>query len=61
MQPLQSVKFPTFVRTFVDGAKKQLIKFFGGEMFRKRRRNMLVENGLKDYLALLKYYSWSGR
>jgi hypothetical protein len=41
------LKFSTSVWPFVDGAKGQQMNFFGGEIFRQRRRNTWVENGLK--------------
>ena len=54
--PYSRWKFPSFVSSFVDGAKKQLIKIFGGEIFRQRPRNMWVENRLNTYIMTV--VSW---
>ena len=45
--------FSTSVWPFVDGAKEQQMNFFGGEIFRQRRQNTWVENGLKNHLLLI--------
>ena len=42
-------KYSTFVRPLADRENEQRIKFFGGEIFRHRRRNTLCETRLNLY------------